>query len=117
VHGRNRRLQGVGAEAPRSKRALGERDAFGDLVFIPQRAILVVQQDQLSYRGDARGAARFLQQHQPQQAHHLGFRKQVEKHSTQADRLAAQFGSCCLRRITRVEDQVHHLKYGSQPCR
>ena len=84
---------------------------------IPQRAILLVQQDQLSLRRASGGAARLLQQHEPQQAHHLGFWKKVEEQSAQTDRLAAQFGSCCFRRITLVEDQVHDLKYGPQPRR
>jgi hypothetical protein len=35
-------LQRIGAETARCKSALGERNAFGDLVLIPQRAILLV---------------------------------------------------------------------------
>jgi len=56
VNCRNGRLQGVGAETARSKSALGERDAFGDLIPVPQRAILLLQQDQLSLRRDSSGA-------------------------------------------------------------
>jgi TonB dependent receptor len=48
VNGRNGRLQSVRTEAARSKRAFGQRDAFGDLVAVPQRAILLLQQDQIS---------------------------------------------------------------------
>ncbi len=44
---RDGRLQGVSTETARSKSAFGERDAFGDLISIPQGAILPVQQDQL----------------------------------------------------------------------
>src|SRR5215813_9153487 len=35
MNGRNGRLQSVGSEAARSKRAFGERDAFGDLIAVP----------------------------------------------------------------------------------
>jgi hypothetical protein len=48
VNGRNGRLQSVGTEPARSKRAFGQRDAFGDLVPVPRRTILLLQQDQIS---------------------------------------------------------------------
>jgi hypothetical protein len=89
VNCRNGRLQGVGTETARCKGTFGERDALGDLIFVPQRAILLVQQDQLSFRRASGGAARFLQQHESQQTHHLGFRKKVEEQSTETDRFAA----------------------------
>jgi hypothetical protein len=79
VNCRDSRLQGVSTETARSPSALGERDAFGDLISIPQRAILPVQQDQLSFCRASSGAARFLQQHESQQAHHFGLRKKVEE--------------------------------------
>jgi hypothetical protein len=65
VNCRDGRLQGVSTETARSKSTLGERDAFGDLISIPQGAILPIQQDQISFRGGSSGAARFLQQHDP----------------------------------------------------
>ena len=91
---RDGRLQGVSTETARSKSALGESDAFGDLISVPPGAILPVQQDQLSVSRASSGTARFLQQHEPQQAHHLGFREKVEEQSTQTDRLAAQSSPC-----------------------
>jgi hypothetical protein len=72
VNGRNGRLQSGGTKAARSKSAFGERDAFGDLVLVPQRPILLLQQDQVSVGGGSGGAARLVQQHEPQQAHYLG---------------------------------------------
>ncbi len=42
VNGRNVRLQSVGTEAARSKSTFGKRDAFGDLVPVPQRPILLL---------------------------------------------------------------------------
>jgi len=90
---RNGRLQGVSTETARCKSTFGERNAFGDLISIPQRAILLVQQDQVSLRRASGGAARLLQQHEPYEAHHFGLWKQVDEQPAQADRLAAQFGS------------------------
>jgi hypothetical protein len=40
---RNGRLEGVGTETPRCKSAFGERDAFGDLIFIPPGTTLLVR--------------------------------------------------------------------------
>ena len=91
------RLQGVSTETVRSKSALGEIDAFGDLISIPQGPILPVQKNQLSLCRTPSGATRFLQQHETQQAHNLGFGEKVEHKSTQTDRFAAQFSACCFR--------------------
>ena len=114
MNGRNGRLQSVGTEAARSKSAFGERDTLGDLVPVPQRPILLLQQDQVSVGRGSGGAARLLQQHEPQQAHHLGFLEQVEQESAQTDRLAAEFGACRFGQIPFVEDQIHDLEDSSQ---
>jgi hypothetical protein len=66
---RNGRLEGVGTETPRCKNAFGERDAFGDLIFIPQGTTLVVHKIK-SPSGELR-AARLLRQHEPYEAHHF----------------------------------------------
>ena len=58
--------------------------------------------------------ARLLQQHEPDEAHHFGLWKQVDEQPAQADRLAAQFGSCCPRRIALVKDEIDDLKHGAQ---
>ena len=59
VNGRNGRLQGVSAETARSKSALGERDAFGDLVLVPQRPILLSSRISLPRQSfERRGAIR-----------------------------------------------------------
>src|SRR5439155_120506 len=78
VNGGNGRLQRVGTEAARWRSAFGERDALGDLVAVPQGAILLLQQDQVSVARDSRSAARLVQQHQRQQTHHFGIRQQVK---------------------------------------
>jgi hypothetical protein len=54
---RNGGLQSVGTEAVRHQSALGERDTFGDLVSVPQRAILLIEQDEVS-PGELRAARR-----------------------------------------------------------
>src|SRR5208282_18155 len=113
VNGRNGGLQSVGTEAARSKSALGERDAFGDLVLVPERPILLLEQDQVSAARGSGGAPRLVQQHEPQQAHHLGFREQVEQESAQTDGLAAKFGACRFRRVSLVEDQIDDQEDGS----
>jgi len=74
---------------------------LGDLVPVPQRPILLLQQDQVSVGRGSGGTARFLQQHEPQQAHHLGFLEQVEQESAQTDRLAAEFGGARSERLDR----------------
>jgi hypothetical protein len=62
-------------------------------------------------------AARFMQQHEPQQTHHLGFLQQLKQKSAQTDSLAAKFGACRFRRVSRVEDQIDDQEDGSQPRR
>jgi hypothetical protein len=43
-----------------------------------------------------------LQQHEPQQAHHLRFPKQLKQQSAQTDRLAAEFGAYRFSRVSLV---------------
>src|ERR1700737_4720989 len=106
-----------GTEAARSKSTFGEREAFCDLGPVPQRPILLLQQDQVSVGRGSGGAARLLQQHEPQQAHHLGFLEQVEQESAQTDRLAAEFGACYFGRVSLVEDQIYDLEDSSKAAR
>jgi len=116
VNCRNGRLQSVGTEAMRCESTLGERNAFSDLVPVPQRPILLLQQDQVSVRGSG-GAARLLQQHVSKQTLHLGFRKQVEQQPAKTDRLAVEFGACYLGRISLIKDEIYDLKDSSQTSR
>ena len=121
MNGHNGRLQSVSTEAARSQRALRKRDAFGNLVPVPQRPILLLQQDQVSVARGSGGETRLVQQHEPQQAHHLEFRKQVEEQSAQTDRLAAEFGGCRFSRVPRVfprvyiSNEVHYTGKGKGP--
>src|SRR6478672_6106596 len=63
VNSGNSRLQSVGTKPARLKSAFSERDAFGDLVLVPQRPILLLQKNQISVGRDSGGATRLLQQH------------------------------------------------------
>ena len=92
------RLQSVSTETARCKSVFGERNAFGDLISIPQRAILLVQQDQVSLRRASGGAARLLQQREPYEAHHFGLWKQLDG---DADRCPDQTSSSAGRAMRR----------------
>jgi hypothetical protein len=94
VNGRNGRLQSVGAETARCQSAFGERDAFGDLLLVPQRPILLLQQDQVSVGRGSRRPTRLLQQHEPHEARRLRLPNQFDQESAQPYRLAAEFGAC-----------------------
>ena len=72
------------------QRPLHERDAFLDLRAIPERAILVFEQNHLAGRRRPGGAPRFVQQHQRQQAHRLGLRQQLHQQPSEPNRLARQ---------------------------
>src|SRR5690349_10826778 len=115
VDGGDSRLKRVGTEAVRRERVFGERNAFGDLLTIPSGPILLLEQDQFSVRRRARGAARLLEQHEAQQAHHLRFREQLDQQPAQTYRLPAQLGAGWLRRISLVEDEVDHMEDRRQP--
>ena len=90
MHRGNRRLQRVRAEPARRQRAFHQSGPFGNQIALPERAVLVAQQDELAGRRRTRGAARFVQQHQRQQAHHLGLGQELAQQPSQADGLAGQ---------------------------
>ena len=104
VDRRDRRLQLIRADrAPRQRRG-DERDAFGDGFAIPERAILLVERDQLAVRSGPRRAAGIGQQHQRQQSGDLAVvRQQAVDGARQPDRLVRQIGCaagrarCCSR--------------------
>jgi len=121
VYGRDRRLEGVGAELPRRQGPLHQRPTLRDLPLIPARAVLVLQQHELARGGGPRHAPRLVEQHQGQQADHLRLRQQRHQQTAQADRLAREVGP--RQRLPRggrvplVEHQVDHLEHGLQPFR
>ena len=67
----------------RERRALSvSADALGDLLPIPQRAILMVEEDQLSFGVALRAARRdSWSEHEPEETHHLRPREEIEEAS------------------------------------
>jgi hypothetical protein len=55
MHGCDGRLQRVRPEAPRRKGSLHQRLSFGDLLPVPARAVLIVEQNQFACRRSAGG--------------------------------------------------------------
>jgi hypothetical protein len=116
VLGRDRSLQRVGTGGE----ALEELDSFVDLVPPPEAAVLGLEQYQLAAGSGARVAARMLEQHQREQARHLGLvRHQPAQHARQSDRLGAQLaphqGLTRARGVALVEDQVQGGEHGAEP--
>src|ERR1700740_3606631 len=60
MNGRNRSLQCVGAEAAGLQGSLQQCHSLRDLLPVPERTILVLQQNQLSGRRRSRGATGFV---------------------------------------------------------
>ena len=110
VNSRNGRLQSAGAETARSQSAFGERDAFGDLLLVPERPILLLQQDQVSVGRGCRRPTRLQQQHESHEARRVGLPNQFDQESAQPYRLAAEFGACRFSRVSLVEDQINDLQ-------
>src|ERR1039457_6470541 len=73
MNGRNRSLQCVGAEAAGLQGFLQQCHSLRDLLSVPERAILVLQQNQLSGGRGSGGATGFLQQHQGKQPYDFRF--------------------------------------------
>ncbi len=73
MNGRNRSLQCVGTEAAGLllvlQGFLQQCHALRDLLLVPERAVLILQQNQLAGRRGSRGATGFLEQHQGKQSH------------------------------------------------
>ena len=94
VQGGDRRLQLVGPGPPQPQRAVEQAQALGDRVRVPARAVLVGRGRRLARRAGAGRPPRVVQQHQRQQAEHLGVvGHQRGEQPAEADRLGAQLGA------------------------
>ncbi len=108
---RDRGLELVGARLPERHRALEDARTLVDPPAIPQRAVLILEQDDLSVTVDASSATRVLEQHQCEQAEHLRLvRHQHRQELREPDRLLAQVvaheGGSRARRVALVEHEV-----------
>ena len=120
VHGGDRRLNRVRAE-PSRRRAPARPAAMPSAICspVPQRAILIVEQDQLARRRRARRAPRFVQQHQREQPERLGLRQQLDEQPAEPDRFAGQIvprhRRAGGRRVALVEHQIDHAQHRVEP--
>ncbi len=118
MHRGNRRLQAIRPGVPAAQAALHQGATFLDHVLLPQRTVLLVQQDQLTSGRDPRRAPGLVQQHQRQQAHHLRLGQQLQQQVAQADGFAGQLISGQLGahggRVALVEYQVDHPQHALQ---
>ena len=95
-------------------------EALVDLCAVPQRAVLVLEQDELAAGPDACVAARVLKEHQREQPEHLGLvGHQHGKELPEANRVVAQVTAHELlvggRRVAFVEDEVEDREHRLQP--
>ena len=98
-----------------------QRLPLADLRAVPQRAVLVLEQDEVAVGRGARGAARFVQQHQRQQARSPRDRAAARPAAGRAgsprrtDR--ARQRSARGRRIAFVEDEIDDVQHVVEPAR
>src|SRR5277367_1911290 len=138
MNGRNCSLQCVGAEGTGLQGFLQQCHSLGDLLPVPERAVLILQQNQLSGRRGSRGATGFMEQHQGKQAHDFrlwdfrlwdfrlwdfrlwDFRlwPEFDQQPAQSNRLAGELGPRYLRsrrsRVALVKDEIDDLKHRVQ---
>ncbi len=91
MDGRNRSLQCVRAEATRAQGFLHQSHSLRNLFTVPERAVLMLQQNQLSGRRGPRRAPGFLQQHQGKQPIDFRLRLEPGQQPSKSDRLFAQY--------------------------
>ena len=87
---------------------------------VPERAILVLEQHDLAVGSDPRGASRVLEEHEREQAEHLGLvGHEHGEELREPDRLVAEVGAHVVgagrRRVALVEHEVEHREHRAQP--
>ena len=109
---RDRRLQHIGATSAEGHRPIERGPAPLDLLVIPERSILIGQQDQLALR-EPRLAPRVVRQHQREQPVHLRLvRHQLGQRAVDADRLRGEVAAAP---VALVEDQIDHRQHRGEP--
>ena len=119
----DRRLERVRAErsrrrAPRSTSAA----PFGDLRAVPERAVLLVEQDQVARSRDVRAARRescsSISASSPIAS---GFGEQLDQQPSEPDRFAGEIGArqrvAGRRRVAFVEHQIDDVEHRIEPIR
>ena len=95
------------------ERAFEQLPAFVDLVLVPERAVLVVEQDELA-AAEAGGAARVVDEHEREQGVRFGFvGHQLDQGAAEADRVCGQVDAAAAPAL--VEDQVDDREHGVEP--
>ena len=118
--GGNRGLERVRASRPAERfGTLERRETTTDEELIPERAVLVEEQDRLSRRADARPRARRLDLHQRDQAVDLGLvRSELGQDAPETQRILAERRPHPVvtgrRRVALVEDEVDDLEHRRQ---
>ena len=115
-------LQDVGTRLTQRDRAVEDPQAFLDALRAPERAILVLEQDELAGRPHAGRATRVLQEHERQKPEDLGLvRHEHGEELPEADRLVAEVRPYVLatgrRRVALVEDEIEHGENRAQALR
>ena len=109
-----------GPGLPHPERALDDVYAVHELLAVPERAVLLLERDELAVRARTGLAARVGHEHEREQAEHLGLiGHQLGEQPAEADRLAAEVGAHELvalgRGVALVEHEVDDVQHGRQP--
>src|SRR4029453_5534534 len=104
------------------QRRLDEGLALGDSASIPPGAVLVLEQDEITVRVDARLPPRVVEQHQGEEPDRLRLvREQRDDDAGQPDRLRTQLTPderiARGRRIALVVDEIEHLQNAVETVR
>ena len=103
VQGRQRGLQHVRTPAAERQRAIERGPTLRDLVEVPERSILIPEEDHGAV-GEPRVAPGVVHQHQGQQAVHLGLvGHELSQGAAEPDRLGGEVAAAA---VALVEDQV-----------
>jgi hypothetical protein len=107
----DRRLHDVRPAAAQRERTMQQLAPFGDLLRVPQRAVLLVEQHELAV-AQARVAPCVVQEHQREQCLRLGLvRHQRREGASEPDRLGGEVAAAA---VALVEDQVDDGEHRGQ---
>ena len=116
VHGRDGGLDLIRTDNSARQRRAHEGHALLDLGSIPERAILLIERDELPVRSRSRGAPRIGEQHQRQEAAHLRHvGERAPEEPREADGFVREVAPNEIAPVARcvalVEDEVEHVHH------